>query len=198
MGSSTATTTTTTTTWATTTTTTTASSVTTTTTQASTSCTPGTFTTVDCNTCVCNSIGQYVCSTLTCTGTTSTTTTTTTTTTAAPSTCSVDSGPAAGQSCVFPFTYGGTTFSGCAEWVYGGENQGKLWCSTKVDSTGTHVNGEGNYGFCSATCTAVSLFDLIGNLLGDSSTSSKRGSSSVVFGSTSSSTPSRVKARRPF
>merc|ERR1711874_305770 len=172
---------------------TTASSVTTTTTQASTSCTPGTFTTVDCNTCVCNSIGQYVCSTLTCTGTTSTTTTT-----AAPSTCSVDSGPAAGQSCVFPFTYGGTTFSGCAEWVYGGENQGKLWCSTKVDSTGTHVNGEGNYGFCSATCTAVSLFDLIGNLLGDSSTSSKRGSSSVVFGSTSSSTSSRVKARRPF
>merc|ERR1712141_623779 len=57
----------------------------------------------------------------------------------------------------FP-SHTGTTFSGCAEWVYGGENQGKLWCSTKVDSTGTHVNGEGNYGFCSATCTAVSLF----------------------------------------
>jgi len=81
--------------------------------------------------------------------------------------------------------------------VYGGEHQGKLWCSTKVDSTGTHINGEGNYGFCSSTCTAVSLFDLIGNLLGDSSsTSTKRGSSSVVFGS--NSTPSRVVARRPF
>ena len=39
----------------------------------------------------------------------------------------------------------------------------------RVDSTGTHVNGEGNYGFCSATCTAVSLFDLIGNLLGEMS-----------------------------
>merc|ERR1712013_208336 len=118
----------------TTTTTTTVSSVTTTTTQVSTSCNPGTFTTVDCNTCVCNSNGQYVCSTL--------------------------------------------TFSGCAEWVYGGEHQGKLWCSTKVDSTGTHVNGEGNYGFCSSTCTAVSLFDLIGNLLGDgsSSTAQRRGS----------------------
>jgi len=51
--------------------------------------------------------------------------------------------------------------------VYGGEHQGKLWCSTKVDSTGTHINGEGNYGFCSSTCTAVSLFDLIGNLLGE-------------------------------
>ena len=37
----------------------------------------------------------------------------------------------------------------------------------RVDSTGTHVNGEGNYGFCSSTCTAVSLFDLIGNLLGE-------------------------------
>merc|ERR1711874_911281 len=77
----------------TTTTTTTVSSVTTTTTQVSTSCTPGTFTTVDCNTCVCNSNGQYVCSTLTCSGSTSTTTTTTTTTTtpAAPSTCTVSS-----------------------------------------------------------------------------------------------------------
>merc|ERR1712107_237885 len=128
--------------------------------------------------------------------------TTTTTTTAAPSTCTVSSGPAAGQSCVFPFTYGGTTFSGCAEWVYGGEHQCKLWCSTKVDSTGTHVNGEGNYGFCSSTCTAVSLFDLIGNLLGDGSTSTaqRRGSGSVVFGSSSSSssTSSRVRARRPF
>merc|ERR1712013_424556 len=166
----------------TTTTTTTVSSVTTTTTQVSTSCNPGTFTTVDCNTCVCNSNGQYVCSTLTCSGSTTTTTTTTTTssttTTASPSTCTVSSGPAAGQTCVFPFTYGGTTFSGCAEWVYGGEHQGKLWCSTKVDSTGTHVNGEGNYGFCSSTCTAVSLFDLIGNLLGDgsSSTAQRRGS----------------------
>jgi hypothetical protein len=39
----------------------------------------------------------------------------------------------------------------------------------RVDSTGTHVNGEGNYGFCSSTCTAVSLFDLIGNLLGEMS-----------------------------
>ena len=39
--------------------------------------------------------------------------------------------------------------------------------TSRVDSTGTHVNGEGNYGFCSSTCTAVSLFDLIGNLLGE-------------------------------
>merc|ERR1712211_40050 len=70
-------TTTTTTTTTSTTTTTTVSSVTTTTTQVSTSCTPGTFTTVDCNTCVGT----------TSTTTTTTTTTTITTTTAAPSTC---------------------------------------------------------------------------------------------------------------
>ena len=86
---------------------------------APTVCTPGSTFQQDCNTCVCSPSGEPVCTTLTCT------------TTEAPSTCSVDSGPAAGQTCVFPFTYGGTTFSGCAEWVYGGENQGKLWCSTE-------------------------------------------------------------------
>ena len=102
-----------------TTTTTTTTSTTTTTTAAPTVCTPGTTFQQDCNTCVCSPSGEPVCTTLTCT------------TTEAPSTCSVDSGPAAGQTCVFPFTYGGTTFSGCAEWVYGGENQGKLWCSTE-------------------------------------------------------------------
>ena len=46
-------------------------------------------------------------------------------------TCSTVSGPAAGSQCVFPFTLGEQTFTECAEWTYGGENQGKLWCSTK-------------------------------------------------------------------
>merc|ERR1711936_762973 len=67
-------------------------------------CTPGTSFTVDCNTCVCNSLGEAVCTTNTCTGsstttttttTTSTTTTTTTTTVAPSSSCVVSSGPAA-------------------------------------------------------------------------------------------------------
>lgn len=62
-----------------------------------------------------------------------------------------------------------------------------------MDSTGTHVNGEGNYGFCSSTCTNVSLADILGNLVETGST--RRGSGSVVFGGTSST---RVVARRPF
>merc|ERR1719150_204502 len=43
-------------------------------------CTPGTSFTVDCNTCVCNSLGEAVCTTNTCTGSSTTTPTTTTTT----------------------------------------------------------------------------------------------------------------------
>ena len=46
-------------------------------------------------------------------------------------TCSTVSGPAAGSECVFPFTLDGQTFTECAEWSFGGDNQGKLWCSTK-------------------------------------------------------------------
>merc|ERR1712117_58483 len=135
-------------------------------------------------------MGQYVCSTLTCSGTASTTTTTTTT--ATPSTCSVSSGPAAGQACVFPFTYGGVTHQSCAEWIYGGEHQGKYWCSTKVDSTGTHVNGEGNYGFCSAECSgAPREFEAASRFRSSAS------SSAVSFGGASSSAAAR-RGRRPF
>merc|ERR1712244_158593 len=89
-----------------------------TTTQAPGTCTPGALSIVDCNTCVCNSAQQLVCTTLTCTTTTTTTTTTTSTTTASPS-CSVVSGPAAGSTCVFPFSYAGVTHNSCAEWIYG-------------------------------------------------------------------------------
>jgi len=58
------------------------------------------------------------------------------------------SGPAAGQACVFPFTFSGVTYNSCADWIYGGQAAGTTWCSTKVDSSGVHVNNEGNYGFC--------------------------------------------------
>ena len=47
--------------------------------------------------------------------------------------CSTVSGPVTGSLCVFPFIWGGQTFTECAEWNYGGENQGKLWCSTKYE-----------------------------------------------------------------
>merc|ERR1711915_733678 len=50
-----------------------------------------------------------------------------------------------GDACVFPFTFGGVTFTSCT--TAGGY---PMWCSTKVDATGVHVTG--NYGDCSADC----------------------------------------------
>jgi len=59
------------------------------------------------------------------------------------------------------------TYVACAEWVYGGSGQGQKWCSTKVDSSGVHVNGEGKYGFCSSSCSpTVSLAAILGGLGG--------------------------------
>merc|ERR1712232_894120 len=121
----------------------------------STPCTPGTSFTVDCNTCVCNSLGEAVCTTDTCSGSTTTTTSTTSTTTTTSTTCVVSSGPASGQTCVFPFTFNGVTHSSCADWIYGGQPAGTTWCSTQVDSAGVHVNGQGFYGFCPTSCPGV-------------------------------------------
>merc|ERR1711862_837980 len=86
-----------------------------------------------------------------------------------------------GGTCIFPFTYNG------------GENQGKYWCSTKVDPTGTHVNGEGNYGFCSSECSgAPREFETVSRFRSASSSSS-----AVSFGGASVSSRSR-SPRRPF
>ena len=77
----------------------------------------------------------------------------------------------------------------CTEWIYGGENQGSKWCSTKVDSQGVHVNGEGNYGFCGADCNVdtVSLADILESLIGaNARTASQKNKDSVVFGNSSS------------
>merc|ERR1712115_383882 len=155
-------------------------------------CTPGTSYTVDCNTCVCGADGNPVCTSNDCGSTTSTSTpttspaTTTTTTTSSPSsTCTTVSGPGAGADCVFPFTFSGTTYVSCTEWIYGGENQGSKWCSTKVDSQGVHVNGEGNYGFCGADCNidTVSLAEILESLIGaNARTASQKNKDSVVFG----------------
>merc|ERR1711909_110236 len=97
-----------------------------------------------------------------------TTTTTTTTTTAASvntnslkSGCITASGPAAGKQCIFPFKFQGVTYTGCAEWVYGGENQGKSWCSTMVNPSGEHMDGNSQWGICPDTCQKHSAFDFL-------------------------------------
>merc|ERR1712025_423733 len=41
------------------------------------------------------------------------------------------------------------------KWTYGGQHQDKLWCSTKTDSQDRHINGQGNFGFCSSSCDSV-------------------------------------------
>ena len=48
--------------------------------------------------------------------------------------CAVVSGPAEGSYCVFPFTWGNTSYTECAEWTYGGDMQGQFWCSTRYCS----------------------------------------------------------------
>merc|ERR1711971_913202 len=142
----------------------------------STACIPGSTFPQDCNVCVCDSLGVSVCTTNSC------------------GTCSAVSGPAAGSACIFPFTYGGVTHQSCAEWVYGGEHQGKYWCSTKVDPTGTHVNGEGNYGFCSSECSgAPREFETVSRFRSAAS-SSPLSSSAVSFGGASASS----RGSRPF
>merc|ERR1719259_192326 len=62
--------------------------------------------------------------------------------------CHTVSGPDTGNTCKFPFTFNGRTYHACAPWIWGGEGEGKKWCSTKTDRFGNHINGEGNYGFC--------------------------------------------------
>lgn len=66
--------------------------------------------------------------------------------------CQVTEGPARGQDCVFPFRWAGETHYTCAQWTFGGANQGKFWCSTKTDYQNNHVNGQGNIGFCCSNC----------------------------------------------
>ena len=77
-------------------------------------CTPATTWRVGCNTCVCSSTGSPVCTDKQC-----------------GEGCVVESGPAQGAQCVFPFRWGGATYSGCTAWRYGGQHQGRAWCSTK-------------------------------------------------------------------
>merc|ERR1712038_321727 len=63
--------------------------------------------------------------------------------------CMTVSGPNPRKRCVFPFTHQGKTYFGCP---VDPEQPAQTWCSTKVDSSGKHVTGEDEYGFCSQSC----------------------------------------------
>jgi len=102
-------------------------------------CSPGRTWQVDCNTCTCSLLSTPHCTEKMCND----------------SKCSVIEGPAQGQECVFPFVWGGRRFTSCTQWTYGGQHQDKLWCSTKTDSQDRHINGQGNFGFCSSSCDSV-------------------------------------------
>ncbi|CAB4059020.1 MMP9 [Lepeophtheirus salmonis] len=59
-----------------------------------------------------------------------------------------------GSSCVFPFTYSGTTYTSCTTVDYGTT----LWCATSVTGSG-EVN---NYGDCSTSCPVESTVSKAG------------------------------------
>ena len=62
--------------------------------------------------------------------------------------CLTVSGASPNTSCVSSFKFGGVTYNTCS--LKGTE--GKPWCSTKVDESGTHIGGAGNWGNCGSDC----------------------------------------------
>jgi len=63
--------------------------------------------------------------------------------------CETVAGPARGEQCQFPFIFRGETRSGC---ITESDPDGRLWCSTKVDSQGRHVVGGDHWAHCSESC----------------------------------------------
>ena len=68
---------------------------------------------------------------------------------AAQSSCITKGGKNPFKPCIFPFSYKGVKYFGCPKDLF---DPTERWCSTKVDSRGVHVDGEGEYGFCSSNC----------------------------------------------
>jgi hypothetical protein len=62
-------------------------------------------------------------------------------------TCDTVGGPNPGKPCIFPFIHGFETFSGCPA-----DPNGQYWCSTKVNSSGNHISGQDEWGYCSKNC----------------------------------------------
>ena len=63
--------------------------------------------------------------------------------------CLTVGGGKAGAKCVFPFTLDGITYQGCTRTKHPDD---RLWCSTKTDSKGVHMSGQGEWGLCNSDC----------------------------------------------
>ena len=55
----------------------------------------------------------------------------------------------AGTKCALPFIYKGIQYTGCTSVD---SDDGKTWCSIKVDKEGKHVNQKGLWGHCNSMC----------------------------------------------
>ena len=60
--------------------------------------------------------------------------------------CSTESGPTPGLPCIFPFKLDGVAYHTCKL----DEKDGSRWCSTKIDESGQHL--QGNWGNCGSDC----------------------------------------------
>jgi len=72
--------------------------------------------------------------------------------------CTTIGGRDPGKQCKFPFRFDGITYNSC---TYAGNGAGETaaWCSTKVDSSGNHVGGQGKWGECPSSCSPQKTFN---------------------------------------
>ena len=63
--------------------------------------------------------------------------------------CRTEGGGRRGAACVFPFVHKGRRYSGC---TLVDADDGRPWCSTRTDSSGQHVTGQGQWGHCNGEC----------------------------------------------
>ena len=64
-------------------------------------------------------------------------------------TCKTVGGPSANQPCIFPFKWSGKTYNSCP---VDPDDSNETWCSTKTDSDGNHITGQGLWGQCGPKC----------------------------------------------
>ena len=63
--------------------------------------------------------------------------------------CVTVDGPSPNMPCIFPFEFKGIDHNQC---IWDGDSENGAWCSTKVDTDGKHVSGNGNWGNCASKC----------------------------------------------